>query len=41
MEISHKLGYLKTIDFEAFYENTREIERMLSSFTRKLHEPQS
>ncbi len=36
IEISYNLNYIPKGDFETLYESTREIERMLSSFTRKL-----
>jgi len=36
LEISLNLKYLKEKDFEKFYELCRELERMLSSMTRKL-----
>ncbi|MDP2981885.1 MAG: four helix bundle protein [Candidatus Latescibacter sp.] len=41
IEISHKLNYVTSNDFDALYESTREIERMLSSFIRKVQEPQT
>ena len=37
MEISSKLEYLKRADFDRLYESSREIERMLSSLSRKLN----
>jgi four helix bundle protein len=36
MEISLNLGYLKSNKFDKLYESGREIERMLSSLTKKL-----
>jgi len=36
IEISHNLGYVGKDVFDAIYEDTREIERMLSSLIRKL-----
>ena len=37
MEISSKLEYLKRADFDRLYESSREVERMLSSLSRKLN----
>jgi len=37
IEIALNLQYLKRIDFNRLYELSREIERMLSSLTRKLN----
>ena len=37
MEISCKLEYLKRADFDKLYESSREVERMLSSLSRKLN----
>jgi len=37
IEIALDLQYLKRIDFNRLYELSREIERMLSSLTRKLN----
>ena len=36
LEISLNIGYLNKNNFEKIYQATREIERMLSSLTRKL-----
>ena len=36
MEISLNLRYLKKSDFDELYESSREIERMISSLTKKL-----
>lgn len=36
IEISHNLGYVGKDAFDAIYEDTREIERMLSSLIRSL-----
>ena len=36
IEISYNLNYIQKGDFETLHESSREIERMLSSFTRKL-----
>jgi len=38
IEIALTLGYLKKTDFDKLYESSREIERMLSSLTRKLND---
>jgi len=42
LDISLNLRYLNKSDFDKLYESTREIERMLSSLTKKLydHQPQ-
>ena len=40
MEISLNLGYLKRNKFGELYESGREIERMLSSLTRKMNDKQ-
>ena len=37
MEISYRLDYLKRADFDRLYESSREVERMLSSLSRKLN----
>ena len=37
MEISSRLEYLKRADFDRLYESSREVERMLSSLSRKLN----
>ena len=37
LEISLDLKYLKADDFKRFYESSREVERMLSSLTRRLN----
>lgn len=37
LEISVNLKYLKTDGFKRFYESSREVERMLSSLTRKMN----
>lgn len=36
LEIGKNLSFLKENDFNLLYENTREIERMLSSYIRKI-----
>lgn len=36
LEIAKNLSFLKENDFNLLYENTREIERMLSSYIRKI-----
>ena len=36
LEISLNLKYLSESDFRKLYESSRELERMLSSMTRKL-----
>ncbi|WP_308991239.1 four helix bundle protein [Mariniflexile litorale] len=36
MEIAYNLKYLKEENFNALYENSREIERMLTSFIKKI-----
>jgi four helix bundle protein len=36
LEIAANLGYLKKEEFDALYESTREIERMLSSLLKSL-----
>ena len=36
LEISLNLKYLKKVDFNKFYESSREIERMLGSMIRKI-----
>lgn len=36
LEIAHNLKFLKSTNFEKLYDNTREIERMLTSFIRKI-----
>ncbi len=41
MEIAFKLDYLKKADFDEIYESSREIERMLSSLSRKLDNKQA
>ena len=40
IEISLNLRYLKKTDFDQLYESSREIERMLSSLTKKLNDKQ-
>lgn len=40
-EIAFKLEYLKKADFDELYESSREIERMLSSLSRKLNNKQA
>ena len=40
MEISFNLRYLNKSDFDKLYESSREIERMLSSLTKKLNDKQ-
>ena len=40
-EIALNLQYLNKIDFDKLYESSREIERMLSSLTRKLNDKQT
>ena len=37
IEIAFKLEYLRKTDFDGLYESTREIERMLTSLSRKLN----
>ena len=41
IEISLNLKYIIKCDFDKIYESTREIERMLSSLTRKLIDRQT
>jgi len=41
LEISLNLRYLKKTDFDKLYESYREIERMLSSLTKKLNDKQT
>jgi hypothetical protein len=41
MEIAFKLEYLKKADFDELYGSSREIERMLSSLSRKLNSKQA
>jgi four helix bundle protein len=41
LEISLNLQYLDKTDFDRLYESSREIERMLSSLTRKLNDKQT
>lgn len=36
LEIAYNLGFLKEDSFNKLYEDSREIERMLSSFIRKI-----
>jgi four helix bundle protein len=36
LEIAYNLKFLKESNFNKLYENTREIERMLTSFIRKI-----
>jgi four helix bundle protein len=36
LEIAYNLKFLKETNFNKLYENTREIERMLTSFIRKI-----
>ena len=38
LEIAVNLGYLRKEEFDALYENTREIERMLSVLIKRLSE---
>jgi four helix bundle protein len=38
LEIAASLGYLTKEDFDALYENTREVERMLSVLIKRLTE---
>ena len=38
IEIAYNLKFLKEENFNKLYENTREIERMLTSFIRKIKE---
>jgi four helix bundle protein len=38
LEISLNLQYLKKNDFDRLYESSREIERMLSSLTKRLND---
>jgi len=39
LEIATNLGYLTRLGFEALFEKSREIERMLSSLHQKLAQP--
>lgn len=41
IEISLNLRYLNKIDFDQLYESSREVERMLSSSTKKLSDKQT
>ena len=41
LEIALNLEYLKKTDFDKLYESSREIERMLSSLSRKLNVKQT
>ena len=36
LEIAYNLDYLEINSFESLYESTREVERMLASFIRKI-----
>ena len=36
IEIAHNLNFIKKQRFETIYEDTREVERMLTSFIRKV-----
>lgn len=36
IEIAYNLGYVSEPDFKAIYENSREVERMLSAFMKKI-----
>ncbi|MHA3788755.1 four helix bundle protein [Flavobacterium hauense] len=36
IEIAYNLGYISETDFNSIYEDSREIERMLSSFMNKI-----
>ncbi len=36
IEIAHNLGYMSETDFGLIYEDSREVERMLSSFMNKI-----
>ena len=38
IEVAYNLKFLKEENFNKLYENTREIERMLTSFIRKIKE---
>ncbi|MDQ5929699.1 MAG: hypothetical protein QG594_1480 [Bacteroidota bacterium] len=38
LEIAFNLGFVNQIQFNKTYENSREIERMISSFSRKIKE---
>jgi four helix bundle protein len=38
IEIAYNLNYINEIQFNKTYENSREIERMLSAFIRKIKE---
>ena len=41
LEIAFNLEYLKKTDFDKLYESSREIERMLTSLSRKLNGKQT
>jgi len=41
IEIALNLQYLNKTDFDKLYESSREIERMLSSLTKKLNDKQT
>lgn len=41
VEIALNLGYMDKSKFDTFYESTRELERLLSSLTKKLLERRS
>jgi four helix bundle protein len=36
IEIAYNLGYISEVDFNSIYEDSREVERMLSSFMNKI-----
>jgi four helix bundle protein len=38
IEIAHNLGYISQNEFNTLYEDSRELERMLSSFINKVKE---
>lgn len=38
IEIAKNINYLNEADFEKLYEDSREVERMMSSFIRKIKE---
>lgn len=38
IEISFRLGYIEETEFNTFFANTREVERMLSSLIGKVKE---
>ena len=38
LEIAFNLGFVNEIQFNKTYQNSREIERMISAFSRKIKE---